>query len=235
MNRPGCWQATRRTRARPACVPSFGPHMRPALMLMAQGCDPAVREMKSTASSSRTESPKLASPPVSRSARWTKIRSASGATPARPARLPVAGRDVQGPGAVRCPGPGVRDGGVVAQPLVRPRIGQRAVDLGPAVHGAVPVRLGPRAGRLVALVPEGQQTGAAGRCSGRVPQGRVPPSRAATGTRPNPRPRPSRRRPPPRPRRSARAPGRAGRRPGADPALPGRRGPARRRRARIRG
>ena len=79
----------------------------------------------------------------------------------QPARLPVPGRDVQGPGAVAAQAPAVGDGRVVAESLVGPRIGQGPVDLGPAVHGAVSVRLRPRAGRLVTLVPEGQQPGAA--------------------------------------------------------------------------
>ena len=101
MNRPGVAASSSSNARSTSVVPSLGPHMRPALMLMTQGCGPAVREMKSTASSSRTESPKLASPPVLRSARWTKIRSASGAIPAGPSASAVAGRDVHGPGAVR--------------------------------------------------------------------------------------------------------------------------------------
>src|SRR6185437_16501388 len=79
----------------------------------------------------------------------------------QPARLAVAGRDVQGPGAVAAQALAVGDGRVVAEPFVGPRIGQGPVNLGPVVHGAVSVRLRPRAGRLVSLVPEGQQPGPA--------------------------------------------------------------------------
>ena len=89
MNRPGVAASSSSNARSTSVVPSRGPQSRPALMLMTQGCDPAVREIKSTASSSRTESPKLASPPVLRSARWTKIRSASGAIPAGPLASPL--------------------------------------------------------------------------------------------------------------------------------------------------
>ncbi len=89
MNSPGV-ELSNSSKARSTrVVPSFGPHMRPALMLITHGCDLAVWATKSTASSSRTESPKLANPPVLRSAMWTKIRSASGAMPTGPLAWPL--------------------------------------------------------------------------------------------------------------------------------------------------
>jgi len=87
-NRPGVAASSSSSARSTSVVPSLGPQVRPALMLITQGCDPAVREMKSTASSRRTESPRFASPPVVRSARWTKMRSASGAIPAGPPAWP---------------------------------------------------------------------------------------------------------------------------------------------------
>ena len=113
-------------------------------MLITQGCDPAVREMKSTASSSRTESPKLASPPVLRSARWTKMRSASGAMPTGPPAWPLPAAMSRTwvpcvPVASR-----VRDRRVIPQPLVRPRVVQRAVDLAPG-RGRSRIRTDPGA------------------------------------------------------------------------------------------
>ena len=61
-------------------------------MLITHGLGPAVPEMKSTASRRRTELPKLSKllrlPLLSRSARWTQMRSASGAMPTGPPAWP---------------------------------------------------------------------------------------------------------------------------------------------------
>ena len=53
--------------------------------------------------------------------------------------------------------PRIGDRRVVSQPLVRPRVAQRAVDLLPAVNAPVSVRLRARPGRLVPLIPERQE------------------------------------------------------------------------------
>ena len=83
-----------------------------------------------------------------------------GGDASRPAALAVPGGDIEGAGAVRAAAAAVRDRRVVSQPLVGPRVSQRAVDLLPAVDGAVPVWIRAWPHRLVPLIPERQEPGA---------------------------------------------------------------------------
>ena len=77
------------------------------------------------------------------------------------ARLAVPGGDIEHVRAVRTAAAWVRDGWMVAQPLVGPRVGQRVVDLLTIVDGPVLVRVRARPGRLVPLIPERKEPGPA--------------------------------------------------------------------------